>query len=473
MDRKDPRTIDLLIADADYIVTVDKGRRILTDGAIAIRKDRIVGIGKSAAIRRRFPRARKVISARKKLVMPGMVESHIHHTQHLARGLGDNLNIRQWLLQLAYPFESVMTPEEAYLSSLACQLEMIRGGATCFIEVGNYFPAQLARATQESGMRGLFAHSTYDMAASDFGRLPKRLFTQTTREALRDAERAVKEWHGSVGGRLRAGVSLRIPTNCSDALCQGIKRLADRYGVLIQSHVASIYESFSSSLLQFGLPEVERFQRLGVLGPNWLMIHMGWVTPTELMLLKKHDVKVSHCPGTTMHLGYGCISRGSFPEMVEMGITVGLGSDASTAAGFVNATRCLYLAANSHRDARMNARLMPPETIVEMATINGAKCALWEDEIGSLEAGKKADLVLYDMDRPEWTPLYNPLFNLVHAAEAAHLDTVIGDGEVLMEGGVVLTIDERALLREAEKVAWRVTKRAKLTHLVKPKWPVV
>jgi len=465
--------IDLLITNADYLVTVDKQRRILTDGAVAIRKDRIAAIGKTSAIRRRFPEARKVISARKKLVMPGMVESHIHHTQHLARGLGDNLNIRQWLLQLAYPFESVMTPEEAYINSLHCQLEMMRGGATCFIDVANYFPAQLARATEQSGMRGLFTHSTYDMASSDFGRLPKRLFTQTTRRALRDAEKTVREWNGALGGRLRAGVSLRIPTNCSDALCRGIKKLADRYGVLIQSHVASIYESFSSSLLQFGAPEIERFEGLRILGPNWLMIHMGWITPKELLLLKTHDIKVSHCPGTTMHLGYGCISQGSFPEMVEMGITVGLGSDASTAAGFVNATRCLYLAANSHRDARMNARLMPPETVIEMATINGAKCALWEDEIGSLEVGKKADLVLYDMDRPEWVPTFNPLFNLVHAAEAAHVDTLICNGTVLMEGGRVLTIDERALLRESEKIARAIAKRAKIAHLAAPKWPIV
>ena len=366
-----------------------------------------------------------------------------------------------------------MTPEEAYISSLHCQLEMIRGGATCFIDVANYFPAQLAKATQESGMRGLFTHSTYDMAATDFGRLPKKLFTQTTRVALRDAERVVKDWNGAVGGRLRAGASLRIPTNCSDALCLGIKRLADRYGVLIQSHVASIYETFSSSLLQFGEPEIERFERLGVLGPNWLMIHMGWITPKELLLLKKHDIKVSHCPGTTMHLGYGCISQGSFPEMVEMGITVGLGSDASTAAGFINATRSLYLAANSHRDARMNARLMPPETVIEMATINGARCALWEDAIGSLEVGKRADLVLYDMDRPEWTPRFNPLFNLVHSAEAAHVDTVVCDGKVLMEGGKMLTIDEAALLKESEKLGRRITKRAGLTHLIKPKWPIV
>ncbi len=465
--------IDLLITDADYIVTVDRRRRILTDGAIAVQKGTIAGIGKTPAIRRRFPQAAKVLSAKNKLVMPGMVESHIHHTQQLARGLGDNLNVRQWLLQLAYPFESVMTAEEAYINSLHCQLEMIRGGATCYIDVANYFPAQLAKATQESGMRGLFTHSTYDMAATDFGRLPKRLFTQTTKAALRDAEKVVRDWNGSLGGRLRAGVSLRIPTNCSDALCLGIKKLADRYGVLIQSHVASIYETFSSSLLQFGEPEIERFERLGVLGPNWLMIHMGWITPKELLLLKKYDVKVSHCPGTSMHLGYGCISRGSFPEMVEMGITVGLGSDASTAAGFINATRCLYLAANGHRDARMNARLMPPETVIEMATLNGAKCALWEDEIGSLEVGKRADLVLYDMDRPEWTPRFNPLFNLVHTAEAAHVDTVVCDGRVLMEGGKMLSIDERALLAESEKVGRRIVKRAGLAHLMKPKWPIL
>lgn len=469
----EPPGIDLLVADADYLVTMDRQRRIIRDGALAIQGKQIVAVGKSAALRRRYPRPRRTLSARGKLVLPGLVEGHIHHTQHLARGLGDNLNVRQWLLKLIYPFESVMTAEEAYISSLHCQLEMLRAGVTCFIEVATYFPESLARATEQSGMRGVFTRSTYDISAGDFGRLPRRLFSESTREALKGAEAVVREWNGSAGGRLRAGFGLRIPTNCSDALCRGIKKLADRYGALIQSHVASVYETFSSSLFDFGQSEIERLERLGVLGSNWLMVHMGWVTPRELLLLKRHDIKVAHCPGCSFHLGYGSFSHGKFPEMLEMGITVCLGSDASPAGGFVDLVKNMYLAANGHRDAHLDASLLPVETVIEMATLNGARAALWEDEIGSLEPGKRADLVLFDLSRPEWRPLYNPLFNLVHAANGSHADTVIVDGRILMERGRVLTIDAAALLRESQQVGERVARRAGLSHLARPRWPIV
>ena len=465
--------VDLFIEDADYIVTVDRDRRVIRKGAVAIRGDHIEAIGKSKDLHSRYARgAKRILSGKGRLILPGLVEGHIHHTQHLARGLGDNLHVRPWLLHFIYPFESVMTPEEAYISSLHCQLEMIRSGVTCFIEVANYFPKELARATEETGMRGLFARSTYDQGEAPFGRLPKRLFTQSTREALKEAERVYREWHGTCGGRLRGSFGLRIPSNCSDRLILGIHRLAERYGALIQSHVAAIYDQVSASLYQYGETEIERIERLGAFGPNWLLIHMGWVRPQELKLLKRHDIKVCHCPSCTFHLGYGCVSQGSFPEMVEQGITVCLGSDASPAGGFVDLVKNMYLAANGHRDARMDSSLMPVETVIEMATWNGAKAALWEDEIGSLEVGKKADLVLFDISGPEWVPRYNPLFNLVHAAHGTHAHTAVVDGRVIMEGGKVLGVDEEALLKEAQACGERIVRRAHLGHLRKMRWPV-
>ncbi|MFQ5691643.1 MAG: amidohydrolase family protein, partial [Nitrospinota bacterium] len=375
--------VDLLIADADYVVTVDRKRRVIRNGAVAVRGDRILDVGKSKDLKARYgKRAGRTISAKGKLVLPGMVEGHIHHTQHLARGARDNLFVRPWLMQFIYPFEAVMTPEEAYISSLHCQWEMLRAGATTFIETANYFPGELARATEETGMRGIFCRSTYDQGQRSFGRLPARLFTQTTAQALRRAERDFRDWHGACGGRLRGGFNLRIPTNCTDRLIVGIQKLADKYGALIQSHVASVFEQLTSSMVEHGMSEFERIEKLGAWGPNWLLIHMGWVRPKEMELLKRHDVKVCHCPSCTMHLGYGNFSHGHFPEMLEMGITVCLGSDASPAGGFVDIVKNMYLAANGHRDARLDPSVMTVETVIEMATLNGAKSALWEDEIG-------------------------------------------------------------------------------------------
>ncbi|MFQ5914770.1 MAG: amidohydrolase family protein [Nitrospinota bacterium] len=464
---------DLLIADADYVVTMDKKRRIIRNGAIAVRGGRIHEVGKSKDLKAKYQKAAgRVLSGRAKLVLPGLVEGHIHHTQHLARGVGDTLFIRPWLMHFIYPFESVMTPEEAYVSSLLCQWEMLRSGATTFIEVANYFPRELARATDQTGMRGVFCRSTYDQGQRPFGKLPPKLFTQTTSQALRRAERDFLDWNGVCGGRLRGGFGLRIPTNCTDRLIVGIKKLADRYGALIQSHVASVFEQLTSSLYEYGMSEFERIEKLGAWGPNWLLIHMGWVRPQELGLLKRYDVKVCHCPSCTMHLGYGNFTHGSFPEMLEMGITVCLGSDASPAGGFVDIVKNMYLAANGHRDARMDPSVMTVERVIEMATLGGAKSALWEDEIGSLEKGKKADIVLFDMSGPEWVPRYNPLYNLVHTSNGTNADTAIIEGKVVMEGGKVLGIDEEALLKEAQKCGQAILKRAGLSHLNKLNWPV-
>ena len=190
--------VDLLITDADHLVTMDKKRRVIRDGSVAVQGGRILQVGKSKDLKARYGRrAERTLSAKGKLVLPGMVEGHIHHTQHLARGVGDGLFIRPWLMHFIYPFEAAMTPEEAYISSLHCQWEMMRSGATTFIETANYFPRELARATQETGMRGIFCRSTYDQGQKPFGKLPEKLFTQTTAQALKRAEKDFLDWNGA------------------------------------------------------------------------------------------------------------------------------------------------------------------------------------------------------------------------------------------------------------------------------------
>ncbi|MFQ5914313.1 MAG: amidohydrolase family protein [Nitrospinota bacterium] len=465
--------VDLLIHDADCIVTVDKKRRVIKQGAIAVRDSKILEVGKSRQLEEKYgKRAERTLSAKGKLVLPGLVDGHIHHTQHLARGLGDNLFIRPWLYHFIWPFESVMTAEEAYISSLLCQWEMLRSGATTYLEVANYFPQELARATEQTGMRGVFCRSTMDRGQGDFAPVPKKLFTQTTNRALEQAERDFLDWNGACGGRLRSGFGVRNTAVCSDRLIVEIKKLADKHGAMIHSHMASTYEELAQSLYDHRATEFDRIEELGAWGPNWLLVHMSWVRPRELKLLKRHDLKVCHCPSTTAHLGYGAFTLGSFPEMMEMGITVCLGSDAAPAGGFVGIVKNMYLAANAHRDARMDASVMTIESTLEMATINGAKGALWEDEIGSLEKGKKADIILFDMSGPEWVPRFNPLFNLVHTSNGTNADTAIVDGKIVMEGGKVLGIDEGALLKEAQKCGQAILKRTGLGHLSKTRWPV-
>lgn len=463
--------IDLLIKDASWVLTLNKERRIIKDGAVAIKGNKIKEVGKSRLLAPKY-QAGAIIEAKEMLVMPGLVDGHAHNAQQLARGLADDVTLSQWLFQRIYPYEAAMTEEEAYLSALCCQLEMIKAGTTCYIDPGSPFPDETARATGESGMRGVITRSTCDILSSDMGTVPKKRFTESTREALARGEATVKKWNGAFGGRLKASFSLRVLSICSDQLCLGIKKLADKYQAGIQSHAAGSFSSILHSLAQYGAREVERLGKLGILSPNWLLIHMGWVSPKELMLLKENDVKVVHCPSASLHLAAGRFWQGRFPEMLEMGITVCLGSDAAADGNYMDIVRVMSLAGGGFKDMRLDPGLMPPETVIEMATLNGAKAALWQDEIGSLEAGKKADVTIFDTRRPEWRPVHNPVANLVYAASGASAHTVVIDGKIVMEARKVKTLNEERLLKEAQRAGERIARAAKLTGLVKPKWPM-
>ncbi len=462
---------NILIRNADWLVTMDAQRRIIRDGAVAIEDNTIVKVGKTPEVERGYS-AETVIDACDKLVVPGLIEGHVHNTQILPRGLADECDPGEWLRRVPGTFEPAMTPNDAFWAVMLCQLEMLKAGTTCFIDIGNDFPDETAQAVKQSGLRGLIALGVYDLAQTGLMKIPAE-WTQSADKALERAESVVKKWHGAADGRLRGSFSLRVHQNSSDELCTGLKALADKYRVPLQSHVAYSFGSVEASKQRWGLRDVERFAKLGVLGPNFLPAHNAWVNFRELKLYKENDVKVAHCPGASLHGTYGAMAHGLFPEMVEMGITVCLGSDSGAAGNFMDVVRCMYLTAGCFKDRRLDASLMPAETVLEMATINGAKAALWDDEIGSLEPGKRADISIFDMNRPEWRPVFNPIKTLVYAASGASADTVIVNGHVLMRGREVLTLDEEEILRKAQEAGQRVLDKADMQEYALPTWPVM
>ncbi|MBI2150894.1 MAG: amidohydrolase family protein, partial [Acidobacteria bacterium] len=218
--------------------------------------------------------------------------------------------------------------------------------------------------------------------------------------------------------------------------------------------------------------EIERLGRLGVLGPNVLLVHSGWVSPHELQLMKENDVKIVAAPSSSLHNGYGCILMGKIPEFLEMGLAVGLASDHAS-SGIVDLVQEMLLVSGAYKEVRLNTSVLPPERVVEMATINGARCALWEKEIGSLEVGKKADVTIFNARTPQWQPLYNPLSNLVYSATGASVDTVICDGRVLMEGRELKTVDEGGIFDEVGRLMPGILKKTGLAEKVRPKWPIL
>lgn len=462
--------IDLLVAHADWLISMDPQRRIFRDGAVAVRGSQIVEVGKHAEVAARYE-AQRTIDASHHVVAPGLIDAHIHTAFHLSRGLADEVGSQRFLFERMYPYEGILGEEESYWSAALCVLELLRNGVTTFVDPGNYLPHQSLRAVGEAGLRCVMSKSTLDVTRSSFGKLPDA-FNETTDECLERSEAFVRQWHGAFNGRVHAWFQYRGVNNATDGLIRGLTDLAERYGVGVQTHAAFAKETLEASLSAHGVSEVERLHRLGALRSNTLLVHGGWLTPREIALVRKADAKVVLSPSSSMHNAYGSLSLGKHPEMLELGIAVGLGSDHAS-SGIVDITQEMFLAAGGFKDARLNSTIMSPERVLEMATLNGARCALRADEIGSLEAGKQADLVLFNTRNAQWQPVYNPIANLVYSANGSSVDTVIVDGAVLMEQRRVLTLDENRIYDEITRLVPSMLEKTGLADRIAPKWPVL
>ncbi|MFI4986768.1 MAG: amidohydrolase family protein, partial [Alphaproteobacteria bacterium] len=397
----------------------------------------------------------------------------IHNAQQLGRGLGDEAySGPERLFRRLWVVEAHMDAGDALCAARLTQLELIRAGITCFADPGSYFPGETARALGESGIRGMIARTVFDMGQTSMGNLPKNFF-EPTDDALVRADEMVRDYDGAHDGRLKAWFSMRVPVACSDDLLRRLASLAAKRGVGILGHACENRDETVASHLKYGMGDVARLDKLGLLGPNLLLMHMGWVDTKELMLLKKHDVKVSLAPGATFHQAMGNISHGKAPEMQELGITLSLGSDSAMSGNFLDAIRQTFLLVGGYHEARLDPKVIRPETAVEMITINGARSLLWDDDLGSLEVGKKADVTILDIRRPEWQPVHNPIANLVYSAHGGCVDSVLVEGRCIMRDKKVLTLNEQDLYDEAHDRAMHLAKRAGLSEIAASLWPIV
>ncbi|MBI2361387.1 MAG: amidohydrolase [Deltaproteobacteria bacterium] len=452
------------------VITMDPRRRIIKDGAVAIENDRIVDVGRTDALKN-F-QAEKVFDATDRIVMPGLIDAHCHHVQMLARGIGDDVDLIAWCYERIYPYEVLLDDESTYLSALLCCLEMIRTGTTCVCDPGGYRMDNVGRALVETGMRGIITWAGMDQWSDDRplpDGLPGKLGTA---ETLKVEEKLVKDWNGREGGRIRACYGLRVEPNVSDALYRGINDLAKRDGVMVEMHAAVNVDQVEWVRKRTGQTVIEHMNSLGILGPHWYLIHMAVLTDKEVRMLKDNDCKVIHVPGATLHGAYGSAKVGKFPELIDMGVTVALGCDSSAANNSLDMFRAMYEAATVHKEARLVADLIVPEKALEMATIDGARAVHWDHEIGSLEKGKKADIIIVEARRSNWIPMhdFSIVPNLVYSGEGADVETSIIDGKVVMENRKILTANVDRTLSRAQEAASTIVSR--LPYRIKPRWPV-
>jgi 5-methylthioadenosine/S-adenosylhomocysteine deaminase len=388
----------------------------------------------------------------------------------LSRGLADEANAQSFLFDRMYPYEAALEAEDVRVSATLAASELLRHGVTCFIDPGNYHPEASVEGVMSTGIRMLVSRSSFDLTKSVLGILPERMI-ETTEVALKRAEE-VLERHARTGNpRLRATASFRGLNNASDELILGLKRLADRFDTLLQTHACFSYSTHDSSLARCGMAEIERLERLGVIDERMLIVHAGWLEPQEVAILARRKPSLVCAPSSSLHNGYGNFLMGKLPELMAMGVNVALGSDHAS-SGIVDMTQEMRIACCAYKEVRANPRVMPPETGLEMATINGARAAGLADRIGSIEVGKDADLVIFDTGRPEWQPLINPVSNLVYSATGDSVRHVFVAGEQVVSDGRLTHINESDLYRQIPEAVGRFSKRLRMNEIVQLRWPV-
>jgi 5-methylthioadenosine/S-adenosylhomocysteine deaminase len=452
----------MILVEHAVVVSMDAERRIFRDGAVLVDGRDVIQVGRAADVRP--PRTPdRVIDGRNRLVLPGFVNTHVHLSEHVNRGvMADEIPVDRYMADWLIPLYSTITPEEeAYSARLAC-LEMIRTGTTTFCEAGTLFDVgAVADAVERLGMRAILGRWTWDMVGAR-GRM-----RQSTEEALRRNDEMIAGLKGRAGGRLGAWPLLLGFGTCSEALIRGAHALAEKHGTgWGMMHFASHPSRKTADAMPLATMDA-----LGVLGARTKLTHMVHVNDDDIGLLARRGVKIAHCPTAALKHTKGLVEYGRFPEMLARGVAVSLGGDSGNGSNHFDMLRLMHVVALFYKDARMDTRVMPPETVLEMATIHGAAALGLEHEIGSLEPGKRADLVLYDLDVPEWRPLLDPVNSLVYAATGASVRTVLIDGHVVLDEGRITTIDETDVYRRIETLAREQIARAGVR--MEKRWPIV
>jgi cytosine/adenosine deaminase-related metal-dependent hydrolase len=445
---------------------MDPQRRIIEDGAIAIEKDKIVYVGKTCEVRKKY-KADQTIDAQGSVITPGFIDAHCHVTgEPLTKGfVPDNVAHTQLISNWFMPIYEVHSSEDEYLSTLLASIEMIKTGTTCFLESGvAKHVGSVVKAIDKVGIRGVVGRWVWDLPPEPIA------YRQTTAEALKNIEQQVRKFNGVANGRVKSFSTVIGGTFCSDELLVGAKKIADQYRTIMNMHMSPIPDNPESYLKKTGKRPVQHFEQLGILDNNLVLAHMIHVSNDEISLLKKYNVKVVHCPGTALKLGYGTTKYGKFPEMLQQGICVALGCDSLNSSNYFDLTRAIYLAAGIYKDSKMDVNMIPAEQALEMATTNGAKTLSMDNEIGSIEKGKKADLVIFDRKRPEWVPMFNVVNSLVYSADGKSVDTVLIDGKVILEKGKMKTIDEFDVYEKAQHAGNEIIKRSRLPLV--SKWKI-
>jgi 5-methylthioadenosine/S-adenosylhomocysteine deaminase len=436
-----PQQVSTIVAGG-AVVTVDGERHIYNPGAVAIDGTTIVAVGPAADIAARF-KAAEQINAADSIVLPGLINTHGHAPMVLYRGLADDLRLQEWLEKYIFPAEAkTVSREMVRAGTRLAALEMIQSGTTAYADM-YYFEEEIARVTKAAGMRGVLGQTIIQFPVAD---------AKTPQEGLARNEAFIKEF--AADDLIVPAVAPHSPYTLDAKDLLASRALATRYDVPVLIHVAETETELGSSRkAHSGMSPVSYLQSIGFWGPRTVVNHGVWVDAADIKLLRSHQVAVSHNPESNMKLASGIAP---VPEYLTAGVTVGLGTDGAASNNDLDMFEAMRFAALLHKVKTGDPRTLPAATALEMATIQGARALGLEKLIGSLEARKRADLVVVSAGSARLTPIYDPVSHLVYAAHGEDVRTVLVNGRVLMRDRRMLTLDEPAVLAEARKFAQSV-----------------
>jgi 5-methylthioadenosine/S-adenosylhomocysteine deaminase len=422
-------------------------QKIIRQGAIAIENRNIIDVGKNRDLKRKYGAGYEKIDAKDKVVIPGLVNTHQHAAMSLLRGYADDLPLQEWLEKWIWPIEKHMTPHDIYVGALLTATESIMSGTTTVNTMYHYtLEENEAKAFAETGLRGVIGHVCFSWRKNE----DKKALTNLG-----------KNWHDKAKGLIRVSVDPHSPYTVDPEYMKELKEIKEelnqKYGsektpIIWHTHVAETIDEQEKIEKAFKIKlkngVMTYLDSLGVLDKHVIAAHCVALTDRDMTIMKKRKVKASHNPISNLKLASGV---SPVPKMLRKGITVSLGTDSPCSNNTADMFETMKATALLHKGVNKNPTLTPAKQVLEMATIEGAKALSWENEIGSIEVGKKADLAIIDFNKPHLCPFYNEISHLVYAAKSADINTVIVNGIIIMENGHPTTIKIEKVLELAEK----------------------
>ena len=430
--------MDILLKNAQ-IVTINDNDGVIPEGSIGIRDNRIDFVGEgNGCIEADYS---KVIDCKGRTVMPGFVNAHNHLAMTMFRNYADDMKLMDWLFSKIFPLEDKQTDESVYWGSLLAMVEMIKSGTTTFADM-YFFMESTARAAAESGMRAVLSRGLQGESGEE--ELDYR---------LKESDELLRKFHNSHNGRIKVMLAPHSVYTCSEAYLRKVAAKSLEQGIPVQIHISETKEEVSTCIEKFGRSPVKYLEDLGLLNDRTVAAHCVAVDDDDIGILASRRVNVVHNPGSNMKLASGIAP---VAKMLSKGINVCLGTDGASSNNNLDMLEEMRLAAYLQKIHANDPTVLPAEAVIRMATLKGAK-ALGFENLGSIEAGKTADLIVLNTERAHYYPKYNIKSAIVYSGNSADVETVIIDGNLVMESGHLVTLDEERILYKAQKWASKLT----------------